>query len=213
VNSASERRGVDPGKGMIHPITLEGEVVRLEPLTSDHSAVLCEVGLEEDLWQWTPYAVRSPEEMKSYIGQAIRARENGSALPFCVVEKGTGKAIGSTRYLNIDLPNKRLEIGSTWIGKRWQRTAVNTEMKYLLLKHAFEILGMNRVELKTDSMNEKSRKAILRIGAREEGTLRKHVVTHTGRIRDTVYYSIIDSEWLEVKLNLEEMLSGRKSRG
>ncbi len=212
MNPSAHPAGVNPATGMLQPITLEGEVVRLEPLTNAHLVALCEIGLDDELWRWTPYAVRSPEEMNSYIGQALQARENGSALPFCVVEKGTGKAIGSTRYLNIDIPNKRLEIGSTWIGKQWQRTAVNTEMKYLLLKHAFEILGMNRVELKTDSMNEKSRKAILRIGAREEGTLRKHMVTHNGRIRDTVYYSIIDSEWLQVKLNLEAMLSGRKSR-
>jgi N-acetyltransferase len=197
---------------MLQPITLEGEVVRLEPLTSAHSAVLCAVGLDEELWRWTPYAVLSPEEMTNYIGQALQARDNGTALPFCIIEKVTGEAIGSTRYLNIDLSNKRLEIGSTWIGKKWQRTGVNTEMKYLLLKHAFEILGMNRVELKTDSMNAKSRKAILRIGAREEGTLRKHIITYTGRIRDTVYYSIIDSEWPQVRLNLEAMLSTGQSR-
>ena len=211
MNPSAHPAGVNPVTGRVQQIILEGQVVRLEPLTDAHLAALCEIGLDDELWRWTPNAIRSPEEMNSYIGQAMQALENGSALPFCVVEKGTGKAIGSTRYLNIDLPNKRIEIGSTWIGKQWQRTAVNTEMKYLLLKHAFEILGMNRVELKTDSMNEKSRKAILRIGAREEGTLRKHVVTHTGRIRDTVYYSIIDSEWQQVKLNLEAMLSGSKS--
>ena len=209
----ANRAGVNAATGMLQSVTLEGEIVRLEPLTGAHSAALCAVGLDEELWRWIPYAVRTPEEMDSYLGKAIEARDNGTALPFCVIDKVTGEAIGSTRYLNIDLPNKRLEIGSTWIGRKWQRTAVNTEMKYLMLKHAFEILGMNRVELKTDSMNEKSRRAILRIGAREEGILRKHMVTYSGRIRDTVYYSVIDSEWPQVKLDLEAMLSVRNSRG
>ena len=145
--------------------------------------------------------------MREYIAAALRTQAEGSALPFATVERATGKAIGSTRYMNIDRANRHVEIGSTWLGLAWQRTAANTEAKFLMLRHAFETLGCLRVELKTDSLNERSRNAILRIGAKEEGTFRNHMITHTGRIRHTVYFSIIDSEWPEVKARLEEKLS------
>lgn len=191
----------------VRPVTLEGQNVRLEPLSLDHHAGLCEVGLAEELWRWIPYAVRTPEEMREYIAAAQRAQAEGSALPFATVEKATGQIIGSTRYMNIDRANRRVEIGSTWLGLAWQRTAANTETKYLMLRHAFETLGCMRVELKTDSLNQRSRNAILRIGAKEEGTLRNHMITYTGRIRHTVYFSIIDSEWPEVKARLEEKLA------
>ena len=127
-------------------------------------------------------------------------------LPFALIEKSTGRAIGSTRYGNIDRTHHRVEIGWTWVAPTWQRTAVNTEAKYLLLRHAFETLGCIRVELKTDSLNEKSRNAILRIGAREEGTFRNHMITASGRIRHTVYFSVLDSEWPEVKSRLQSRL-------
>jgi N-acetyltransferase len=127
-------------------------------------------------------------------------------LPFAQVEKTTGRVIGSTRYANIERAHRRLEIGWTWIARPWQRTAVNTESKYLLLRHAFETLGCVRVELKTDSLNAKSRAAILRIGAREEGTFRNHMITSSGRIRHTVYFSIVDAEWPEVRSRLERVL-------
>ena len=127
-------------------------------------------------------------------------------VPFATVERATGRVIGSTRYMNIDRANRRVEIGATWIAKPWQRTAMNTEAKYLMLRHAFETLGCVRVELKTDALNEKSRNAILRIGAKEEGTLRRHMVTWTGRLRDSVYFSVLDSEWLQVKAELEAKL-------
>ena len=130
-------------------------------------------------------------------------QERGESLVFVTVERASGRMIGSTRFMNIDRANRRVEIGSTWIAPAWQRTAINTEAKYLMIRHAFERWGCIRVELKTDALNEKSRNAILRIGAKEEGTLRRHLVTWTGRVRDTVYFSILDSEWAEVKGRLE----------
>jgi len=195
----------------IHPITLEGRVVRLEPLSLGHHAEMCEAGLDFELWHWTTQNVRTPEDMRAYIEQALADQARGTALPFATIDKASGKVIGSTRYLNIDVSNLRVEIGATWLTKNLQRTAANTEAKYLMLRHAFEKLGCIRVELKTDSLNQRSREAILRLGAKEEGTLRNHMLTWTGRIRHTVYFSIIDSEWPEVKARLEEMLA-RKVR-
>lgn len=190
----------------VNPVTLEGRHVRLEPLSLDHHADLCEAGLAEELWRWTPAPVRNAGEMRGYIEAALRDQSAGSVIPFATVERASGRAIGSTSYLNIDRRNRRLEIGATWIGQPWQRTALNSEAKYLMLRHAFENLKANRVELKTDSLNERSRRAILRLGAVEEGTLRKHMVTESGRIRHTVYYSIIDDEWPAVKARLEGFL-------
>jgi len=191
----------------IQPVTLEGRYIRLEPLSIDHHAALSEVGLAEELWRWIPQPVRTPEDMRDYIATALRGQAEGNALPFATVERATGKVIGSTRYMNIDKANRRVEIGSTWLTPAWQRTTANTEAKFLMLRHAFETLGCLRVELKTDSLNEKSRNAILRIGAKEEGIFRNHMVTSTGRIRHSVYYSIIDSEWPGVKARLEEKLA------
>jgi RimJ/RimL family protein N-acetyltransferase len=192
------------------PVTLGGRHARLEPLARAHLAGLAEVGLEEELWRWIPTAVRTGEEMAAYIETALNERERGVSLPFAIVEKATGRAIGSTRYANIDRTHHRVEIGWTWVAREWQRTAINTEAKYLLLKHAFESLGCMRVELKTDSLNEKSRAAILRIGAKEEGIFRNHMITASGRIRHTVYFSIIDSEWPAVKARLEAKLSSHQ---
>jgi N-acetyltransferase len=191
----------------VEPVTLEGAHVRLEPLSLAHHAGLTEVGLGEELWRWISAPVRTPDEMRAYIETALKEQAAGTALPFATVERRTGRAIGSTRYGNVDRSNHRVEIGWTWIAGPWQRTAVNTEAKYLMLRHAFETLGCIRVELKTDSLNERSRNAILRIGAKEEGTFRNHMITSSGRIRHTVYYSIIDSEWPAVKARLEEKLS------
>jgi N-acetyltransferase len=188
-------------------VTLEGRHVRLEPLTQAHHASLCAVGLDADLWELIPYRVVTPQEMAAYIQSALDAQTAGSALPFATVLAGSGQVIGSTRYMNIDPAHRRLEIGATWIAKPWQRTAVNTEAKYLMLRHAFEALGCMRVELKTDSLNLRSRAAIRRIGATEEGTLRQQMITWSGRLRDTVYFSILDSEWPRVKQDLEQKLS------
>ena len=192
---------------MIAPVTLEGRVVRLEPLTEQHHSALCEVGLDPGLWRWIPSQVRTPADMRNYIDTALNAREQGTALPFVTIERQTERVIGSTRYMNIDEPNRRAEIGSTWIAAPWQRTAVNTEAKYLMLRHAFEQLGYIRVELKTDSLNDRSRNAIERIGARQEGIFRNHMICWDGRIRHSVYYSIIDSEWPGVKAELERKLA------
>jgi RimJ/RimL family protein N-acetyltransferase len=190
----------------IGPVVLEGSHVRLEPLTWAHQAGLCEVGLEEELWRWIPVPVRTCAEMAGYIETALKEQANGVSLPFVQIEKATGRAIGSTRYGNIERAHHRVEIGWTWIGQAWRRTAVNTEAKYLLLRHAFETLGCLRVELKTDSLNQRSRNAILRIGAKEEGIFRNHMITASGRVRHTVYFSVIDSEWPQVKARLEEKL-------
>ncbi len=195
------------GEMKVDPTVLEGIHVRLEPLSRKHIAGLCEVGLEEPLWRWIPTPVRTADDMAAYVELALKEQANGVSLPFAQIEKA-GRVIGSTRYMNIDRVHHRLEIGSTWIGREWQRTAANTEAKYLLLRHAFETLGCMRVELKTDSLNDKSRAAILRIGAKEEGIFRNHMMTSTGRIRHTVYFSVIDSEWPEVKSRLERKLNG-----
>jgi RimJ/RimL family protein N-acetyltransferase len=191
---------------IVAPIVLEGRQLRLEPLTMAHHPNLCEVGLAPDLWRWIPNPVRTPTEMASYIETALAEQAAGKSLPFAQVERATGKAIGSTRYMNIEVAHRRLEIGCTWVAPAWQRTVINSESKHLLLRHAFETLGCMRVELKTDSLNERSKAAIRRIGAIEEGTFRNHMIVSTGRIRHTVYFSIIDSEWPALKAKLEQRL-------
>jgi RimJ/RimL family protein N-acetyltransferase len=146
------------------------------------------------------------EEMRALVAEAIANRERGTELPFATVERASGRVVGGTRFLNIDAANRRVEIGWTWIAPPWQRTALNTEAKLLMLRHAFEVMGCIRVELKTDAQNAKSRAAIARLGAKEEGTLRRHAITTRGRIRDTVYYSIIDDEWPAVAARLAQRL-------
>jgi RimJ/RimL family protein N-acetyltransferase len=188
---------------VIAPVILEGRYVRLEPLSMQHAAGLAEVGLDADLWTWIPTPVRTPDEMRVYVQIALGEQANASALPFALIERASGRTIGSTRYANIERVHHRVEIGWTWVARQWQRSAINTEAKYLLLRHAFETLKCIRVELKTDSLNERSRAAILRIGAQEEGTFRNHMITASGRIRHTVYFSILDSEWPDVKARLE----------
>jgi RimJ/RimL family protein N-acetyltransferase len=190
----------------IQQVTLQGRHIRLEPLTLNHLDGLCEIGLDPDLWRWIPAPVKSRDDMRDYIRLALQWQTDGTALPFATVDQSSGRVVGSTRYMNIDKPNRHVEIGATWIGRPWQRTVVNTEAKYLMLCHAFETLGCFRVELKTDALNQQSRSAILRIGASQEGIFRKHVVCADGRLRDSVYFSIIDSEWPEVKARLEEKL-------
>ncbi len=191
----------------LKPLTLEGTIVRLDPLSLHHLDALCQVGLDPELWKLTTTLIRNCEDMKIYIEVALRAQEQGMALPFAIFHKPSRTYVGSTRYANIDRLNKRLEIGWTWIARPSQRTAVNTEAKYLLLRHAFETLGCIRVEFKTDSTNTQSRNALLRIGAKEEGTLRNHMITPSGRLRHSVYFSIIDSEWKAIKSDLEAKLA------
>lgn len=194
---------------IVEPVTLEGRHVRLEPLAKAHLAGLAQVGLDEELWRWIPTPVRTQDEMAAYVEMALQEQERGVSLPFAILVKAKGRAVGSTRYGNIDRTHHRMEIGWTWVARDWQRTAINTEAKYLLLGHAFETLGCLRVELKTDSLNEKSRAAILRIGAKEEGIFRNHMITASGRIRHSVYFSIIESEWPAAKARLETMLNSR----
>jgi RimJ/RimL family protein N-acetyltransferase len=193
----------------VHPVVLEGTHVRLEPLSLAHHADLCQVGLDEDLVRWTEAYVPTPGGLRAYIKIALKLQAEGSALPFAVISKATGRPIGSTRYGNIDTTHRRVEVGWTWYGRDFQRTAVNTESKYLLLQHAFETLGCIRVEFKTDVLNERSRQALLRIGAKEEGVFRRHMLMPSGRVRDTVYFSIVDAEWPDVKAMLERMLARR----
>lgn len=190
----------------IKPVTLEGETVKLAPLKFEHLSPLYEAALDESLWIWTVNVVKTKEDMFRYVEAALGEAARKSSLPFVTIEKKSGKIIGSTRFGNIDAHNRRAEIGWTWINPQFQRTGINTEAKLLMLTHAFETWNCVRVELKTDVLNEKSRKAILRIGAKEEGIFRKHVVTDAGRFRDTVYFSIIDSEWQTVKANLNKKL-------
>jgi RimJ/RimL family protein N-acetyltransferase len=151
--------------------------------------------------------MKSKEDFQLVVDKARAEQQRGESVVFATVERSSGKVIGSTRFMNIDPANRRVEIGSTWIAPAWQRSAVNTEAKYLMLRHAFEVWKCFRVELKTDALNQKSRNAIQRIGAKEEGTLRKHVITWTGRVRDSVYFSILDTEWPEVKRRLENKLA------
>jgi|SRR5438270_2938399 len=190
------------------PITLEGSVVRLEPVRSQHADLFWDVAKDnlEQIFRWIPYPMQTRDDFQRLIDKAFAEQDRGESIVFATVERVSGRTIGSTRFMNIDRANRRVEIGSTWIAPAWQRSAVNTEAKYLMLRHAFETWKCIRVELKTDALNQKSRKAILRLGAKEEGTLRRHLITWTGRVRDTVYFSILDSEWNDVKKKLEQFL-------
>jgi len=192
---------------VVEPVTLQGKYVRLEPLSMDHLDQLWAIGQDQDLWKWISYQINTPDEMRTYITTALDWQAIGTALPFVTIWQATNEIVGSTRFGNIDTGNHRVEIGWTWIGKPWQRTPVNTEAKFLMLQHAFEVWHCIRVELKTDKLNARSRAAILRIGAKEEGTFRHHVITESGRLRDSVYFSIIDTEWPEVKARLLKMLA------
>lgn len=192
---------------VIEPITLQGRYVRLEPLRMEHFDPLWSAGQDPELWKWTPYQINTPEKMRTYMRAALDGQELGVALPFVTIWQATDEIVGSTRFGNIDAPNHRVEIGWTWINKQWQRTPANTEAKFLMLQHAFEVWHCIRVELKTDALNTPSRVAILRLGAKEEGILRHHMITDSGRLRDTVYYSIIDDEWPDVKACLEALLA------
>ncbi len=186
----------------IQPVRLENEFVRLEPLKIEHLDGLCEVGLLEELWRLVPVQIDSTEAMKKYIVNVLEEQKRGVSLPFVTIEKTTNKIVGSTRFGNIDITNRWAEIGWTWINPAWQRTYVNSEAKLLMLAHAFETWKCIRVEFKTDALNEKSRNAILRLGAKQEGIFRRHIICASGRLRDSVYFSILDNEWQSVKENL-----------
>jgi N-acetyltransferase len=191
---------------VVEPITLQGRYVRLEPLKLEHLDALWSVGQDPVLWKWAPYHIKTREEMHTYVQAALDGQALGVTLPFVTIWQATHEIVGSTRFGNIDAPNHRVEIGWTWIGQPWQRTAVNTEAKFLMLRHAFEVWHCIRVELKTDMLNERSRAAILRLGAKQEGIFRHHIITESGRLRDTIYFSIINDEWPEVRDRLQAKL-------
>ena len=193
------------------PVNLQGKYVRLEPLRPEHAVKLWEIAKDHlhELFRWIPYRLESLEDFQVLNRHLLEEQKRGLTVPFATFERKSGQIAGTTRFMNMDLPNRKVEIGSTWIAPRWQRTAVNTEAKFLMLQHAFEVWKCLRVELKTDSLNQRSRRAILRLGAKEEGTLRKHMVTWNGRQRDSVYFSILDTEWPEVKAGLERKMEKR----
>lgn len=185
---------------------LEGRVVRLEPLTIEHLDELWDVARDPALWTLSMDRMESVDDLRAYLDRAFAMEAADTALPYAVRHKASGRMAGSTRLANLDRANKRVEIGWTWYGAEFQRTGVNTECKLLLLTHAFERMGMNRVEWKTDALNTRSRQAILRLGAKEEGTFRHHMVAWSGRLRDTVYFSMLREEWPEAKSRLENRL-------
>ena len=187
----------------LSPVILEGNLVKLIPLQKSHKNDLLEAASDGSLWELWFTSVPSENNIDAYLKAALSAQEQGSALPWAVVEKSTDKIIGSTRYLNVEAPHKRLEIGATWYAQRVQRTGINTECKYLLLQHAFETLHAIAVEFRTHAHNLASRNAILRLGAKQEGILRNHRIDPQGNYRDTVVFSILESEWPTVKYSLE----------
>ena len=191
----------------IEPVALEGRLIRLEPLSLDHVAGLAEVGLDPAIWRWTIARPTTVDELRAWAEAAIAGRDAGTELPFATIDRATGRPIGSSRYLNIVLEHRRVEIGWTWVAPAWQRTGVNHEAKLLMLAHAFDTLGCRRVEFKTDSLNEPSRTALLGIGAQFEGIFRNHMVMPDGRMRHSAYYSVIDEEWPAVRAGLERSLA------
>jgi N-acetyltransferase len=191
----------------VQPVTLTGMHVRLEPMSEAHIPALAEIGVGQPFWAFMLYGdIDSVDDMRKWVMDILARAEKGTDLPFVAVHLDSGRVAGATRYLNIMPHDRGLEVGGTWYGPEFQRTAVNTECKYLLLQHAFETLGCIRVQLKTDLRNERSQKAIERIGALKEGILRNHMILPDGRYRHSVFYSILDSEWPAVKKRLEGML-------
>jgi N-acetyltransferase len=192
----------------VSPVTLTGRVVRLEPLSNAHVPDLTLAGKDPEIWTYMLYGtVQTEEQMEGWVDDMLARQAQGTDLPFAVILLDSGKAIGATRYLDISRRNRSVEIGGTWYASEYQRTAVNSECKYLLLRQAFEVYGCIRVQLKTDFRNERSQRAIERLGAVREGVLRNHMITPQGTIRHSVYYSILDSEWPQVKRRLESWLT------
>jgi RimJ/RimL family protein N-acetyltransferase len=191
----------------LEPVTLEGEHVRLEPMSMAHLPGLAAVGLDPAIWTWLPVRVREAADIEALMTAALKTRDEGTEFPFVTIERASDRVVGTSRYLNIALEHRRLEIGWTWIAPAWQRSAVNTEAKLLMLGHAFERLGCLRVEFKTDARNEASRRALLGIGATFEGVFRKHVLVRGGERRDSAWYSITDDEWPDVRAHLEARLA------
>jgi RimJ/RimL family protein N-acetyltransferase len=192
----------------VKPVVLTGNHVRLEPMTEEHVEALAEIGIGHAFWDFMVYGkMESVADMRGWVMDILARAEKRTDLPFVAIHLASGRVAGATRYLNIMPGDRGLEVGGTWYGLEFQRTAVNTECKYLLLKHAFETLGCIRVQLKTDLRNERSQKAIERIGAVKEGVLRNHMILPDGYFRHSVFYSILDTEWEAVKKRLEDMLA------
>ena len=187
--------------------TLEGTLVRLEPLEPRHAQLLAGPLADEEIWRLLVEDGSTPEKLAGFVARALDSEKTGGSLPFATVVRETDEAVGTTRFHAYEPAHRRVEIGYTVIARRWQRTGVNTEAKLLMLEHAFETLGVRRVELKTDALNARSRNAILRLGATEEGTLRQHTVTSRGRVRDSVYFSILADEWPAVRDRLRAKLA------
>jgi RimJ/RimL family protein N-acetyltransferase len=193
----------------ISPVILEGQHVRLEPLSSAYEKSLIDAVSDGELWNSTVTTVPSPATMTAYIASALEAQAQGRELPFVIIRKSSSQVVGSTRFYDIDRDHRRVEIGYTWLAASAQRTVVNTEAKLLLLTYAFEVLRCIRVAFLTDVLNQQSRTAILRLGAKQECILRNHMIMPNGRYRDSLCFSIIETEWPEVKARLEAKL-GRK---
>jgi N-acetyltransferase len=190
----------------IEPVTLKGGHATLEPLASTHEAALKRAAADGELWQLWYTGVATPEKMGTYIATALDMRERLAAMPFVVRENSSGEIVGCTRYFNVDGANRRLEIGHTWYSRRVQRSAINTECKLLLLGHAFETLRCIAVEFRTHWFNQASRAAIARLGAKQDAVLRNHQISPDGSYRDTVVFSIIESEWPAVRQHLRFQL-------
>jgi len=193
----------------LRPLQLEGELVKLVPMQKSQKVDLAFAASDGNLWELWYTSVPSPKTMDSYLDMALSEQEKGNALPFAIINKKTNTIVGSTRFLNIDAKNKRVEIGATWYAKKVQRTGINTECKYLLLKYAFENLNCIAVEFRTHFHNHPSRNAILRLGAKQDGILRNHRVDEFGNLRDTLVFSILNSEWKTVKTSLEYKMKKR----
>ena len=191
----------------IEPVVLEGKHVRLEPINESHIDGLCQAILDGELWKLFVTIVPHPDDIEQFLNDAIKAQEMGDGLTFATIERSTGKIAGSTRFMKAELRYKRVEIGFTFLGQTWQKSPINTEAKFLMFSHAFDTLGLNRVELITDYLNTSSRRAVLRLGAKEEGILRNHMVMPDGRVRDSVLYSIIKNEWPGIKQHISGKLA------
>src|SRR5512134_2694240 len=188
-------------------VVLTGKHVRLEPMTEEHTSALAQIGVGQPFWHFMLYGdMNTTDDMRNWVLDILSRAEKGTDLPFVAVHLASGRVAGATRYLNIVPKDRGLEIGGTWYGLEFQRTPVNTECKYLLLQHAFETLDCIRVQLKTDQRNERSQKAIERLGAVREGVLRNHMILPDGRYRHSVFYSILDTEWPAVKSRLAGLL-------
>ncbi len=193
---------------LIDPVILTGRIIRLEPMTEAHVPDLAQVGMDKRIWKYMLYGeMKNEMDIRSWVLEILRRQSLGTDLPFAVIHLRSGKAVGATRYMEIRPEHRGLEIGGTWYGVDYQGSGVNVEAKYLLLKHAFEVLGFIRVQLKTDGRNLHSQRAIEKLGAVKEGVLRNHIIRPDGVIRDSVFYSILDSEWPRVKRGLEERLA------